>query len=127
VFGGMDDHVGHNMADMVVVGFVVNVLCVARAPDEARGAQQAQMVADEGLGRVDLAGDIAHSHGLIEAGEQDFETSGVTEQLEGLGDDKDFGFRGASAIAQKGLVRAGWIVGPYPIRILRRMHNGLVS
>lgn len=91
------------MADVVVVCLIVNVLGVARPSHQARCPQQAQMVADKGLGRIDLAGDIAHSHGLVETGEQDLEAGGVTEQLECLGDDENFGFGRTGSVAQKAL------------------------
>ena len=58
--GGVGDHIGDDMPDMVVVGLVIDLLALPRSLDHPCRAQQAKVVADQRLRCVDPPGDLAH-------------------------------------------------------------------
>lgn len=89
VFHGVGCHIGENAGDVVVGCFVEDLLVLAGAAHKARGAQEAQVVADQRLGCASGFGDVADRDGPFKADEQNAQPCGVTHQLIGFSDQRD--------------------------------------
>ena len=101
----MGQHVGEHAGNMVVLDFVEDLLVAAGAADEARGAEEPEVVADQGLAGARGLGDIAHGDGTVEAGKDHLEARGVAEEPIGLGDDGE-----VLVVGQGHEARPGWLV-----------------
>ena len=66
----MAGHVDEHGAHMGIRHFIEYLLAVSLATDEARAAQEAQMVADQRLRQIEAFGDVAHRSRRLQAIEQ---------------------------------------------------------
>ena len=68
--------------------FIEYLLAVSLATDEARAAQEAQMVADQRLRQIEAFGDVAHRSRRLQAIEQNTQAGGIAQQAESFGQDR---------------------------------------
>src|SRR5690606_24294731 len=103
VLGGVLEHVGEHVADVVVGGGVQDPPLLALAADQARPAQQPQVVADQWLRSADAQGDVAHRDRAVHARKQYPQPGGVAQQPVGGGDGLN-----APVAAATGIAGGGW-------------------
>jgi hypothetical protein len=85
----MGHHVGKNAAHMLVGGRVKNLLALPLRPQDAAGAQQPQVMADQRLRQLGARSDVGDAARLIKAGKYDLEPACFAENPEQLGQLKD--------------------------------------
>ncbi len=81
----MIDDVDQYAADMVVSDCIEHILAVALGAHEAGGAQQPQVVADEGGRSGDLVGNLAHRTHPLKARRDDAKPCRIPKQAEHIG------------------------------------------
>jgi len=70
-------------------GRVKDLFAVALGLDDARRAQQAQMVADEGAAQLQRGGDVADGDRRRQAGQHDAQAGRIAQQMEQVGQLRD--------------------------------------
>jgi len=87
VLGGLADvveHIDQHVADMLVGRRIERLFALAGFAQDARGAQQAKMVAHQGWRGPDLYGDIADGTRLADAGDKNLQARRIAHQPEDL-------------------------------------------
>ena len=69
--------------------FIEYLLGLPLATDQARAAQEAQMMAHQRLRQIEAFGDVPHRSRTFQAIEQDTQAGGVTQQAERFGQDRN--------------------------------------
>jgi hypothetical protein len=83
---GMRHHVGDDAPDMRVAGRVDYFFAPPLGAQHAGRAQQAQMVADQGLRELGATRDVRDANRRVEASEDDLEAAGIAHQAKHLGE-----------------------------------------
>jgi hypothetical protein len=84
--GAMRNHAGEHAAHMLVGGRVKHLLAVPLRPQDAAGAQQAQMMADQRLREMAARRDVRHAAGLLKADHYDLEPARLAQDSEQVGE-----------------------------------------
>ncbi len=86
VFGDMHDHVGNSTAHMIVGRCLEDLLAVPFRAQNARGTQEAQMMADQGRRKPRSGRNVGYTGRLLQTGQDDPQPTGIADEPEHRGE-----------------------------------------